>query len=277
MDVPCAGVQLLSCCGFRNSGILTAMASEKQRQTNEAAERPDEQWHKTFAEWLDTALRQRGRSVQALARALEIDPSKVSKMRRYPGRRPSAYEIPLIEQYFGEKAPDRITPDALDFAPVLGAASGRLVPPGIVVRVRGVAEPGVYSEPGQREPRRSFLAFPEDTGGIFALEMQGSSLEGIEPRAPNGSTLVCIDSAKIGLNIEPGRLYIIERTGAGGLIELSARRAQVFPDHIEFRCDDKRYPAITVPLPIEASQDVKVRGTVWRVIHEVSDLSHLIR
>jgi hypothetical protein len=255
---------------------------KNHRPTDEPAE-----WHKSFAEWLDTGLRQRGRSVAALARALEIDPTKVSKMRRYPGRRPSAYEIPLIEQYLGEKAPARemqVGGNDDVGAPVVGAASvtraapGRRAPPGPALKVRGVAEPGVYSEPGQREPRRSFLAFPEDTGGIFALEMQGSSLEGIEPRAPNGSTLVCIDWGKIlGTNIEPGKLYVIERTGAGGLIELSARRAQVFPDRVEFHCDDKRFPAITVPLPIEASENIRVLGQVWRVISELADLSHLLR
>jgi hypothetical protein len=147
--------------------------------------------------------------------------------------------------------------------------------------VHGIVEPGVYSEPGQpREPRRAafeLAPIQHEGRGIYALEMHGTSLEGVEPRAPNGSMLICVDLALIGGKIEPHKLYIVECKGKEGLVELSARRARTFDDHVEFHCDDSRHPPISVPLPIEAHPTVKVRAAVWRVIREVGDYRYLIK
>lgn len=60
-----------------------------------------------FSIWLDAKLNEPGKSGADLARKLTLAPDKVTKMRKGV-RRPTATEMPVIEDYIGELSPDSV-------------------------------------------------------------------------------------------------------------------------------------------------------------------------
>lgn len=74
-----------------------------------------------YARWIDQGLKKPGKSGSELGRILNLTRDKISKMRS-GARQPRADEIPLIEQYLGERAPHR---KRLAGAPPLPAAKSK--------------------------------------------------------------------------------------------------------------------------------------------------------
>jgi transcriptional regulator with XRE-family HTH domain len=75
-------------------------------------------------QWIADALKRTGRTQRGLADALGLDPAAANRLTKGT-RRLKASELPLVERYLGERAPDRLEsfadslpPAPADYAPV---------------------------------------------------------------------------------------------------------------------------------------------------------------
>jgi len=142
------------------------------------------------------------------------------------------------------------------------------VMPSKPIPFRGEVAAGIWLEAGDLslEPER-YLPFnpaPQfPDGSVYCLTVRGDSMDRV---APEGSTLVCVDTYAAGIAIRDQDMVIVERQREqGGLIEVTAKRVRQVPGGYEL------VPESTNPRwqPVFLSSQSKTPDDVVRVIARV--------
>jgi hypothetical protein len=115
-------------------------------------------------EWIDSELKKPGKRASGLAKKLGVTADKISKMRKGT-RQPQARELPIIEAYFGQRAPVVLASDVDDESP----------PAQRTVRLIGYV--GAGAQAFFLEGELDEVPAPEGTTpNTVAVEIRGSSL-----------------------------------------------------------------------------------------------------
>jgi len=148
------------------------------------------------------------------------------------------------------------------------------------IPIVGKAAAGVFREVIEYDDEEPEMLFGErdpefPNARMFALEIEGDSMNAADPPIVPGSRVICIDFDDTGLPLEDGMLVAIERTSDGGLRrEWSVKEVEYYADRVEFhpRSTNKRHRPIIVPHDTD-SESVEVR--VFGLVREINTSTRL--
>ncbi|HEV2557280.1 MAG TPA: S24 family peptidase [Microvirga sp.] len=125
------------------------------------------------------------------------------------------------------------------------------------------------------EPQYLFAERDEEfpDARMFALVVEGDSMNDATPPILEGSRVVCVDFEETGLPLTDGLLVVVERTTDGGMVrEWSVKEVEYHADRVEYhpRSRNKRHRPIVVAHDAGAEDsEVRVLGVVRQINYSV--------
>jgi len=166
-------------------------------------------------------------------------------------------------------------------APPMGTISGaKLIKRNLrEVPVVGKAAAGVFREVIEYDDLEPELILAErdrefPNARMFALEVEGDSMNAADPPILDGAKVICVDFEDTGLPVMDGLLVAVERTRDGGFTrEWTIKEVELHDDRTEYhpRSTNKRHRPIVVP------HDAEVEGEEVRILGLVVSVSNPVR
>lgn len=175
--------------------------------------------------------KQRGLTLEALAHAVDLSPSQISRFESGQ-REPRLVDLERIALALGCGVNDLVPESVKRAEPI----RERLVPVPIIGRTAA----GVFREVVEFDDADPEYIFePEDEdfpkARRFAWLVEGDSMNAAEPSIPDGSRVVCVDFEQTGLPYTDGMIVVVERTREGGhLREWSVKEIELHGDEVWF-------------------------------------------
>ena len=229
----------------------------------------DEPFHNSEMEhWIESRLREIGKSKTALAKVLGVNPSRVTEIIRNT-RKVQAHEVRILAEYLKMSERDVLT-KVTDIPPP-GAPDEE-----ITIHVQGAVQAGEWSAAEKLPPDEWYAKtikrdprFPNST--YEGYEVRGPSMNEIYPE---GSVIVAVSIFEgEEIEIQSGEKVIVRRVDDHGLIEHTVKEYRVLEDGrriLQARSSDPTYAgAIELKPDSEDSQELsssQITGLVVRHI-----------
>ncbi len=213
--------------------------------------------------WIAQRLETLGRTRRELARALGVDPARISEI--LAGRRHvKVREVPALARFLD-----------MDAGVVLLRLNGEAPaapPPTVTVPVVGAVQAGAWAEAMTWPPEDRYpVVVPPPHGGRepFGLVVRGQSMN---LDYPEGTILICVPFLHYARTIGEGDHVVVHRRDRTGLMEATVKALVIDSAGHRWLCPRSSDPAHQTPLPLPATppdaqdhagnDDIQVVGVV---------------